>query len=291
MAWSVLQSASSGSTGLATTKAVTFATANLSSGTKIIAYVGAAPGAVTFTVNSIVDGASNSLTQIGFLDDSTNQVAIGVYAMDTPAGDVGTKPTITATFNGSFEASILVQEVSGLAAGNTTAAMLDGTAAVAGFAAGASHAQPAYSSTAANEFLIAVEADDGGPQTVTQPGGYTLDANAVTNNSLADIAPAYKNSTGGAESGTWTFGGTTTGTALLVVAFKVAAGGGLNGTVQPLPPSRLPRRSRARARLGPDACVGDGIAGQPPAPVIGTPQPPQYLILGRSSRLAETYRK
>ncbi len=162
------------------------------------------------------------MTQAGFLFSSSTGVAI--FAMDTPAGDVGTKPTITATFaGGSADASILVQEISGLAAGNTTAAMLDGTAVSAGFAASASDAQPAYSSTISGEFLVSLQGDDGGPQVASQPAGYTLDANAVNNNSFANVCPAYKNSTGGAESGTWTFTGTTTQTALMVIAFKLPA--------------------------------------------------------------------
>jgi hypothetical protein len=224
VAWSVLQSAKTAATGAANTQAVTFTTANLSSGTKIIAVFGWNDNATT-TIASVQDGSANPLTQCGLLDDTTNQVGLGLYAMDTPAGDVGTKPTITVTYGAaqSVDTSMMVLEVSGLATGNTTAAMLDGTAASAGFAAGASHAQPAYTSTAANEFLVACEADNGGPQTVTQPAGYTLDTNSVTNNSFADAAIAYKNSTGGAESGTWTFGGTTTGTGLLVVAFKISS--------------------------------------------------------------------
>ena len=223
MAWSVLQAASAAGTTGANTKAVTFSTANLTSGTKIIAVFGGF-NAGTLAPSSVRDGASNAMTQVAFANDTTNQVFIGVYAMDTPAGDAGTKPTITVTFGAGQtpECSLLVMEVSGLVTGNTSA-MWDGTAATASFAAGASHAQPSYSSTASNEFLLAAETDNGGPQTVTQPAGYTLNGSAITNNSIADAAPAYKNSTGGAESGTWTFGGTTTSTALAVVAFKVPA--------------------------------------------------------------------
>jgi hypothetical protein len=103
--------------------------------------------------------------------------------------------------------------------------MLDGSVAFAGFAAAASDAQPSYTSTVANEFLVSLEADNGGPQTVTQPTGYTLAPGSITNNANCDAALAYKNSTGGAESGTWTFGGTTTGTELGVVAFKVSGAG------------------------------------------------------------------
>ncbi len=243
MAWSVLQSASSAATATATTKAVAFSTANLTSGTKIICALGIST-ALTVSVTSVSDG-TNNLTQCGFVNDTANSVAVALYALDTPAGDVGAKPTITATLSTSLECSIWIAEVSGLAAGNTTAAMLDGTMVFAGFAAGSSHAQPAYTSTALNEFLIVLESDNGGPQTVTQPGGYTLDAASITNNSLCDIAAAYKNSANGAETGTWTFGGSTTGTELGVVAFKIAGGAITSGP--PLSPQFMGSRPMVTA--------------------------------------------
>ena len=93
MAWSRLQSAS----GTGTTSATATFGSNASSGTKIIAFV-ACDLVETFTVQ---DAALNSLTQIGYISGSTGgAVAVGVYEMDTPAGDVGIKPAIKATSSG-----------------------------------------------------------------------------------------------------------------------------------------------------------------------------------------------
>lgn len=253
-----MQAASVAATGFANTQAVAYSTANLSSGTKLIAVIGCDNSGTADVISSVTFGAGNNGTQCGFLNSTTDLVDVALYAMDTPAGVVGTKPTVTVTFNaGQTPAcSLVILEVSGLATGNTTAAMLDGTAATAAFAAAASDAQPSYSSTAANEFLVVCEADNGGPQTVTQPGGYTLNGSSVTNNGNANAAIAYKNSTGGAESGTWTFGGTTTGTALLVVAFKIPA-----GAAPPLPVSTaVYRPAPAPVQIPPRVTFAEAVA-------------------------------
>jgi hypothetical protein len=105
VAWSVVQSASSAPAGASTTKAVTFSTANLSSGTKIIALVAASAGG-TASITGVQDGSGNNLTLIRSGTSGTE--ITGLFAMDTPAGDVGTKPTITATLGSSCETSILV---------------------------------------------------------------------------------------------------------------------------------------------------------------------------------------
>ena len=120
MAWSVLQSAGQTITNLAATF-----TSNVSAGTKIIVALStSAPGA---SVTSVKDGASNSWTQIATVSEGSYCFG-ALYALDTPAGDVGTKPTITAVLSGGGSSSyLMVQEVSGLATGNTLAAMCDGT--------------------------------------------------------------------------------------------------------------------------------------------------------------------
>src|SRR5580704_16424705 len=128
MAWSVLQSASTAATGNSGTQSATFTTANLSSGTKLIAAV--ACSANGLTVSSVKDGAGNSFTSLATVsfNNAASNGQLSLWAIDTPAGDAGTKPTITATLTASTtETSLLIQEVSGLLAGNT-AAMLDGTA-------------------------------------------------------------------------------------------------------------------------------------------------------------------
>ena len=74
---------------------------------------------------------------------------------------------------------ILLQEVSGLLAGNTTA-MADGTlASLGGVGSSGSTGSPSYTSTASSEFLVSVYGDDGGPLTWTKPAALTSDANSV----------------------------------------------------------------------------------------------------------------
>ena len=218
MGWAVVQSAKKAATSaIATTGAAAFGT-NLSSGTKIIAAVSVPYG----TVSGVSDG-TNSLTLIG-RKTVTNLLDVSLWAMDTPAGDVGTKPTITATLTNSAQSSVLIQEVSGLLPGNTTA-MADGTPGSNTGTGGASTGSPAYTSTASNEYLVSVYGDDGGPETFTKPTALTADANSVNANSYDDIAIAYGNSTNGTEAGSWALAGTSADWATLLVAFQLAAAG------------------------------------------------------------------
>lgn len=119
MAWSRLQSAE-GSSSSSTSCAATYGT-SLTSGTKLIAEV-CAVGATTLSVK---DGAGNTLTRIAVvdLDGSSSNGELSLWAMDTPAADAGTKPTLTATLStGSFNfTQILIQEISGLATAPATA--------------------------------------------------------------------------------------------------------------------------------------------------------------------------
>ena len=95
-----------------------------------------------------------------------------IYAVDAAGSGgttmVGTKPTITATWASGGGLGLVVQEVSGLLAGNTTA-MVDGTP---GTLTGSttSTGSPTYSSTAANEFLVSAYADIGNGVTVVHRG-------------------------------------------------------------------------------------------------------------------------
>ncbi len=218
MAWGVTQTNSAVGSGSST---IVTPLSNLSAGTKLIAYFSAF-GSGSFTITSVKDAAGNTFTQVGFLYSATSGTGTGIFAMDTPAGDVGIKPAITALMSNSQFGGMVVQEVSGLAVGNTLAAMVDGTAVATAFAAGASHAQPAYTSTAASEYLVSFCGDQGGPQTMTQPAGYTMDTKAINNNGSVDCCPSYKNSTGAAESGTWAYSGSTIGSNIMVVAFKLS---------------------------------------------------------------------
>lgn len=223
MAWSVLQSASNFNAG-GTTVAATFTTANLSSGTKIICWLNsdsASGGAHDWT--GVSDG-TNSLSNLKTFTDALNTQQTDLWVMDTPAGDVGTKPTITATWNNadhaSFGLAIIIQEVSGLAAGATTA-VLDGAAVATASGNSSSATTGAYSSTASSELLYAVYADPGtGVSIATPPAGYTADPNNVLGNGDANLAVYYKNSGNTSESAT--FGLSASGQwSTLLTAFKL----------------------------------------------------------------------
>lgn len=283
MAWSVLQSVSHNTAGTpATTNTTTYTTANITSGSKIIA-VAASDSAGATTSGCTVGGTA--MTKVAEISGATGgDVDVSLWALDAPAGVVGTKPSVVITWNTSTNSSILAQEVSGLLAGNTSA-MWDGTpATLQATTVLGGQSQPAYTSTAANEYLVAVFGDNGGPETYTVPSGYTGDTNGVNGNSFDDLTVAYKNSANGAETGTWTFTGTATGAGYIVVAFKIAAVAAVSGTA----PLHLvvARRNTARSVV-----QFIPVETTNPASVPGTPRPPQYQILGRSTgRLAETYR-
>ena len=126
MAWSLLQSAGATNGPPCT---VTFTTANLTSGSKLIAAV-SADNSSAQTIASVKDGAGNAMTNLARIALTDGTGTVELWAMDTPAGDAGTKPTITATGGSGTEVcGVLACEVSGLLAGNTTA-MVDGTAGV-----------------------------------------------------------------------------------------------------------------------------------------------------------------
>ena len=240
MTWGFVQSASSAATAAATTKAVTYTTANVSSGTKLIALTSLFINGGNTTVTSVKDGAGNSMTLIG--RETFTQGDVAMWAMDTPAGDVGTKPTITATLGLSADCSILVQEVSGLAVGNMLAAMIDGTLGAINGTGGASTGSPTYVSSAANEYMLAAYGDTGGPETWTKPAALTADPNGINSNSNDDVALAYGNSTNGTEVGSWALTGTSTTWGALLVAFKLAGAAPPNTSISPAQSGKTWRR-------------------------------------------------
>ena len=206
----VIQSARNSS--FATSVAATFTTANVESGNKIIAVVGSSWNDAPSTVRN---GALNNWTLLGSKTSTTGSVWL--YGLDVPAGDVGTKPTITVTFPSSNGQSVLIQEVSGLASGNTTA-MLDGTP---GGLSGSTAAtgSPTYSSTATGSYLVCCYGAAGTlPSAIS---GWTLDANSTGGISGGGaVAIEYKDSTGGSETSGFT-GAATGGWSLLTVAFPL----------------------------------------------------------------------
>lgn len=221
MAWSVLQSASATNSGSGNVS-VTLGS-NVTSGSKLIVLVGVSCSNTSYIVSGVADGASNAWTLLASKVSADFSAHQGLYALDAPSGDVGTKPTITATIGTNFGASILVQEVSGLLTGNTTG-MLDGSA-VANTGTASPATGGSYSSTASNEYLVTGFSDQGNSLTLTTPSGYTADAHNVTGNSMCDTALFYKNTSNGSESASITLSGSATWDTIFG-AFQLAASGG-----------------------------------------------------------------
>ena len=193
MTWLRIQSAV-GAVGYGSAHA-TYGT-NLSSGTKLIAVsVTETSGITTSTVK---DGAGNSFTKIFAQAQGGTRGELSLWALDTPSGDVGTKPVITMTASAGSNCYIMVQEVSGLLTGNTTA-MADGTAGGAAgvtTTGGGTLGSPSYSSTASGEYLLS--ACTTGTETFTAPASLTADANNLqATGGYASLGFAYGNSTSG----------------------------------------------------------------------------------------------
>lgn len=238
MAWARVQS-KSGSTSSGQTVTVTVTTTPVT-GNKIIVSVA--------NVSSVVptptckDGASTALTQAAISSNATGLESTVVLFYDVPATP---QSAFTVTGHGtSDQISVVVQEISGLLAGNTTAC-LDSTW---GTKTGSTTAtgSPTYTSTAANEYLLTVFGDFGSGATATQPAGYTLDANPINASTFADCCPAYKNSANGSEASSWTYTPTTGDQwALITGAFKLSGGGSpvLNPVTPKMPYVQAVRRA------------------------------------------------
>lgn len=211
--WTVVQSAKATTSG--TTVAATFATANVQAGNKIIAYVSVgATGAPALV--SVKDAALNTWTQVGNSNQANGRVYI--YALDVPSGDVGTKPTITATATSTPGLGIIIQEVSGLLAGNTTA-MCDGAAGTLTGTA-ASTGNPTYTATAQSEFVVSAYGDFGTGNTVVIAADWTAETNNINTSTNSNCMVQYKNSTGVAEVDGFT-SADTGGWAVAEIAFKL----------------------------------------------------------------------
>lgn len=236
MSWAIVQSAFS-TTGTGTGALSGTYSSNVSSGTKLIAVIGHDGGSIP--TMSVADGSSNAMTLITRVNEgASSRASVSLWAMDTPAGDVGTKPTITCTFGGNTpDASILIQEVSGLLAGNTTA-MVDGTAGTSTGNLGGNTTSPTYSSTAANEYLVTCFSDNAFTDAITDPSSpWTSDANNPFGGGVVHTHLSYKNSTNGAETGAvFNYSNAGASYAQLMVAFKLGAPAG--PTIQASPSSQ-----------------------------------------------------
>lgn len=215
MSWSRLQGASHGPQFSAA--AATYAN-NLTSGSKLIAACLTQDSGKTCT--GVADGGSHAFTNLARQTLGGTRGELSAWAIDCPAADAGTKPTITATASAGTNTYIWIGEVSGLATGTTLVAMVDGTPGSnfgAHSAAGALPS-PSYSSTASSEFLFSVAS--GGDSTLTVPSGMTLDAGSLAaSGGFAGIYAAYGNSTGGSESAAWSVGSGSDQYAVILFAF------------------------------------------------------------------------
>ena len=171
-------------------------------------------------ITSVKDAAGNTWTELASVSYSTN-VLVALFALDVPAGDGGTKPTLTVTITASGGNSIgmVLQEVSGLLAGNMSA-MADGTPGTATGTASPT-TLPSYASHAAGEYLVLVYGDEGNGTAWTKPSAYT-GADGVNSSENNDIAIAYANSTGGTEAGQYTLSQSSE-YGIILGAFKLAA--------------------------------------------------------------------
>lgn len=205
---------------------------NVSSGTKLIAACLVQDSG--FTTTGVADGGSHAFTVLARQTLGGTRGELSVWALDTPAADVGTKPTITGTASGSTNAYIWIQEVSGLATGSTLAAMVDGTPGSNSGSHSSAGAlpSPTYSSSASSEYLFT--AATGGDSTLTVPAGLTLDANSLgATGGFAGVYAAYGNSTGGSESAAWSVGSGSDQYAVILFAFQLAGGSPATATPQP----------------------------------------------------------
>jgi hypothetical protein len=214
VAWSVLQSI--GAVTASGNGAATFAT-NISSGSVMICCLAVDVSNVSQPISAVKDTAGNSFTDVLSVQQTTDHSWIEIWALATPAGDVGTKPTITSTAGANNGIATVLLEVSGIQA--TT----DGTA-IGKSGTGTPATGGAYSSTASNEFLIMSYGDAGYSTTQSTPTGYTPAAGNEQNNSDAQGSAWYKNSTNGAETASSTLSATSNWSTVFV-AFKLSGGG------------------------------------------------------------------
>ena len=109
MAVAFVQSKSLSAPGTATTIAVTW-TSNTTTGNLICLFVTYLSS--TVTVSSVADSQTNTYTQVDF-DDNTNGRTDRTYTFYAKNITGGATPTVTVTFSGSVNATLIVHEVSG----------------------------------------------------------------------------------------------------------------------------------------------------------------------------------
>lgn len=208
------------------TNTVSFAlqTFKVAWGSKLVCLVtaanaGGSPGCV-----SVDDGAGHNfdfIHSVSNTDGSARNMETSLWTLDVHAGIVNTKPTITAHLvNCSVNAgtSFVVQEITGLAQG---VGAVDGTPADnTQFGTSTSAPVPTYTSTTTDEYLLYCYGNDGAVGgTVGYPAGTAADG---TNTTAVHADIGYKNSTGGTETGSWTYASANLLSGQILVAFKTA---------------------------------------------------------------------
>ena len=218
MSWAWVQSASGFNASATTSVTVSYATQNVAAGNKLIALV--TSDASSGTITSVQDAALNSFTEVGS-GVVSGTVSVSLWAIDVPAGDAGTKPAIKATFSVIGDMSLIIQEVSGLAPGNTLSGFIDGTAGTSTGSASPT-TNPTYSSSVAGEYLVCCYGDNLFGGTYTTPSGYATDPANLTSTSHNHVAICWENSTGGSETGRYAFTGALH-YGVILVAFQLAS--------------------------------------------------------------------
>ena len=218
MAWARLQSFN----GLGSTSCTATPGSNLTSGSVMIAVVAVNSNTGSTPSITVKDASANSFLQVAAAPAvAYSNGSVFLFCISTPAGDAGAKPVITATDSLADEISLLVVEFSGLATGGTLGSMVDGTAGTSSGSAASPTTSPSYSSSLASELLISCVGDTGG-YTWTKPAALAADPNNQNGTSNGDASLAYGNSTGTSESAVWTFTGSGSQWASILVAFKLS---------------------------------------------------------------------
>lgn len=200
----------------------------------VVAISGSAP-----TIVSVKDNHANALTSLGVV---TYTIA-GLFGQMGAFAYLATGSPTSFVITGSLGAGLespdgIVAEFSGVTA--TT----DGTFGKLEFSGTGSTGQPAYSSTASNELLVSFYGDDGNGQVTTAPVGWTADPNNQLSSTFQNIGLAWKNSTGGSETGAaWSNAAPGADGGIVLGAFTLPGGGG--STV--LPPARVYDQAVKRA--------------------------------------------
>ncbi len=220
--WDLLQSAA-GAVGYGTS-AATFA-ANLTTGSKLIAACVTQDSGITTT--AVKDAAGNAFAEIANVQLGGTRGELSLWVLDTPSADAGTMATVTMTASAGSNSFVLVQEVANLLAGDTVAVVCDGTPATAAgaIATGASTAVLSYATTETGEYLLSCASL--GEATYTVPANLTADAdNIAPTGGYFGLGLAFGNSTGGSESAIWADTAGSDQYGVILVAFKLAGGGG-----------------------------------------------------------------